>query len=266
MALRKITCSTCDTVYRIDESRIPNKRVVRSKCKKCNSVIVINQQTAEPINNSPSNNDAAKVMPPKPPKPVKTPKPSAATTDKGKQKLPKPLAEFKRTIWGYLYSIDAIEGWEKFVYIILKALGVLLVCKFIIFIMALFLPAMISNMIGLSLFVLILNWRTISHLDSLSTWQSLLIKKNLLQLTLPLILVNLYAFLSQGYGLDILPLLFGILSIAAFILLPFYVNYHLAIEHEQNVPKIILLTVIGSWFVTFYLTVVLEEDDEDDQG
>lgn len=258
MALRKIICSTCGSVYRIDESRIPNKPVVRSKCKKCDSVIVINQQAAETINNSPANNDAANGRPAKPPKP------SASTADEGKQELPKSLAELKSTIWGYLYSIDAIEGWEKFVYIILKALGVLLVCKLIIFIMVLFLPAMVSNMIGLSLFVLILNWRTISHLDSLSAWKSLLIKKNLVQLTLPLILVNLYAVLAQAYGRDILPLLFGILSIAAFILLPFYVNYHLAIEHEQNVPKIILLTVIGSWFVTFYLTFMLEEDDEED--
>ncbi|MEN8188756.1 MAG: zinc-ribbon domain-containing protein [Thermodesulfobacteriota bacterium] len=48
MSVREIKCTSCEAVYRIDASKIPDK-LVRTKCKKCGSVIVINEHLAPPV-------------------------------------------------------------------------------------------------------------------------------------------------------------------------------------------------------------------------
>lgn len=261
MVVRRIECSSCNTVYKVDGSKIPDK-VVRTKCKKCGSDILINEHIA-------SENKKQTVVK-KPPvgftaeQQIKN---ESTGADKRENPVPlingellEKLAAARDKVQGFFKDDDdEIEGLGKVVYISLQVFGAWVLGKIVAFILGIFLPAVVSGMIGISVFVLLLNWRTLVELNDPSELVNVLLKEKWAQFTVPLVLANLYAIFSEIYDVQLLPLVFAVLLIVAFAVLPFYVNYKLAVSSGKSVPLTMLLTLFFSWVVTLFLSVMAEE-------
>lgn len=257
MVVRKIECSKCNTVYKIDASKLPDK-VVRSKCKKCGNVIVIKKQT--PLKNTPLESTVEQ----------ETKKESIdADKDKSenpvslfKEKFLKTIAPARDKVQGFFMDDnDDIDGLNKIAYTSLKVFSAWMFGKIVAAILGIFLPAVMSGMIGISVFVLLLNWKTLVELTDPSELFNILLKEKWAQFTVPFVLANLYAFLSETYDVQLLPLVFAIALVVSFAVLPFFINYKLAVSSGRNVPLTMLLTVIFSWLTTLYLSFITDETE-----
>jgi len=246
MSIRKIECSGCNTVYKVDESKIPNK-VVRSKCKKCGNVIVINEN--HNIHSKKQTTDDNSSVEQKLNKEINKQSITVENdTDGNKEEilLPEGIKNFRDKVQSYFKNADGeLSGYKKIIYTTIKVIAVYVLSV----LTGQLFPKPFSAIIACNLFICLLNWKTLLKLSKYPNKLNLLFKDSWKKFTLPLILWNIVvAFKYPELGIFFAPVILVFL-----IALPFYINYKLAISRGKSIPLMMFLTLIFSYIITLVL-------------
>ncbi|MFV0269905.1 MAG: hypothetical protein ACK5HT_22530, partial [Draconibacterium sp.] len=163
--------------------------MVRSKCKKCGGIIVINPELEKPSENTPDPGNTPET------EKLKEEREKETVENNTETKIPEKIAIVRNKIQKYFKNeAGKIRGFKKLVYVFLKVFCAYIIGASVGQIFGLVIPFPWTSFIAIYIIILLLNWKNILSLVRSTVKPVVLFKDKWKSFSLPLILTTIVMF------------------------------------------------------------------------